>query len=210
MGRVSEGTPATPWTPNPNLDATAALALGDDIVVYVRDGVGNIAQATVHLTPNDGCVGAASLEGSQSQDVSFASDAPSDPVSACGTGDRSVWFSFLPTESGTVQISTSGSGYSTLVSVWPEAQTCDALTTEFACGTNGASVPVQSGVPLLIQVQRSTPGGTGDLQIELIPEPNAAATAGLACVALALLARRAQRAAVAQGLTQNQVQLHRK
>jgi hypothetical protein len=193
MGRVGESTPATVWTSDPNLDASAALALGDDIVVYVRDGVGNVAQTTVHLTPNDGCIGAAILDGAETQDVSFASNAPSDPVSACGTGDRSVWFSFVPTQSGTAQISTSGSGYSTVVSVWPQAQTCAGLTTEVTCGTNGASVPVQQGVPLLVQVQRSTPGGTGDLQIQLTPEPNAAAAAGLACAALAFLARRAHR-----------------
>jgi len=206
MGRVGESTPATAWTTDPNLDAASALALGSDVIVYVRDRVGNVAQTTVHLAPNDGCAGAAILSGSESQDVSFASNAPSDPVSACGIGDRSVWFSFLPTESGTAQISTSGSGYSTVVSVWPQTQTCAGLTTEVACGTNAASVPVQSGVPLLIQVQRSTPGGTGDLQIELIPEPNAGAAAGLACAALALLARRAQRSPGSTSLTRSERQ----
>jgi len=54
MGRVGESTPATPWTADPNLDASAALALGDDIVVYARDDVGNVAQATVHLAPEPG------------------------------------------------------------------------------------------------------------------------------------------------------------
>jgi hypothetical protein len=181
MGRVGENTPATAWTSDPNLDSSAALALGDDVVVYVRDEVGNFANATLHLLANDVCTGASNLDDSESLDVSFATNAPSDPVSACGTGDRSVWFSYLPSASGTAQISTSGSGYSTLVSVWPQAQTCAGLATEVACGTNAASVPVQMGVPLLVQVQRSTPGGTGDLQIQLTPEPNAAAAAGLAC-----------------------------
>ena len=193
MGRVGENTPATAWTSDPNLDASAALALGDDVVVYVRDNVGNVAQATLHLLANDVCSGASNLDGSESLDVSFATNAPSDPVSACGTGDRSVWFSYLPSASGTAQIATSASGYSTVVSVWPQTQTCASLETEIACGTNGVSVPVQRNVPLLVQVQRSTPGGTGALQIQLTPEPNAAAAAGLACAALAFLARRARR-----------------
>jgi len=51
MGRVGEGAPATDWTSDPNLDASAALALGDDVVVYVRDAAGNVGQAVVQLVP---------------------------------------------------------------------------------------------------------------------------------------------------------------
>ena len=142
---------------------------------------------------NDGCAGARFLFGSEIQDVSFATNAPSDPASTCGAGDRSVWFFFMPWNSGTAQISTSGSGYSTVVSVWPVAQTCASLTTEVACGTNGASVPVQQGVPLLVQVRRSAAGGTGSLTIQATPEPNAAAAAGVACGGLACLAHSARR-----------------
>jgi hypothetical protein len=145
------------------------------------------------LPSNDSCAAATFLFGSASQDVSLATDAATDPGSACGAGDRSVWFFFLPEESGTAQISTSGSGYSTVVSVWPLAQTCGALTTEVACGADGGnggsgtSVPVQQGVPLYVQVRRSAPAGTGDLQIQLTPEPDAAAV--VACGVLAFLAR---------------------
>jgi hypothetical protein len=142
---------------------------------------------------NDGCAGARFLFGSENQDVSFATIAPTDPASTCGAGDRSVWFFFLPWNSGTAQISTSGSGYSTVVSVWPVAQTCASLTTEVACGANGASVPVQQGVPLLVQVRRSAAGGTGSLTIQATPEPNAAAAAGVACGGLACLAHSARR-----------------
>ena len=138
---------------------------------------------------NDGCPAATFLFDSAIQDVSLATDVATDPASTCGTGDRSVWFFFLPGESGTAQISTSGSGYSTVVSVWPVAQGCGSLTAEVACGANGVSVPVQQGVPLYVQVRRSTPAGTGDLQIQLTPEPDAAAAIGVACASLALLAR---------------------
>jgi len=197
MGRIGESEPATAWTSDPNLDATAALALGNDLVVHVRDAEGNAAHAAVQLLdpaqlpPNDGCAGAALLAGPSIQDVSLATGAPADPVSACGAGDRSVWFSFVPARTGTAAISTGGSGYSTVVSVWPQAQGCAGLTTEVACGQGGASVPVQAGVPLLVEVQRGTPGGTGDLQVHLTPEPDAGAAAALACAALAWLTRRA-------------------
>ena len=144
------------------------------------------------LPSNDSCAAATFLFDSASQDVSLATDAPTDPASTCGAGDRSVWFFFLPAESGTAQISTSDSGYSTVVSVWPVTQGCGALTTEVACsanGANGTSVPVQKGVPLYVQVRRSTPAGTGDLQIQLTPEPGTAAGAAVACAWLALIAR---------------------
>jgi len=51
MGRVGEGAPATDWTSDPNLDASAALALGDNVLVYVRDAAGNVGQAVVQLVP---------------------------------------------------------------------------------------------------------------------------------------------------------------
>jgi hypothetical protein len=137
---------------------------------------------------NDACTGARFLLGSDSQDVSFATNAATDPTSSCGVGDRSVWFFFVPTSTGTAHISTSGSDYSTLVSVWQVAQTCAALTTEVACGANGASVPVQAGVPLLVQVQRAS-GGGGGLSI-VMPEPGVSAAACVACAGLACLAGR--------------------
>jgi hypothetical protein len=143
--------------------------------------------------PNDECAGAGALLfgslASQSEDVSFATSASTDPASACGAGDRSVWFFFVPPTSGMAQISTAGSGYSTLVSVWQVVQTCAALTTEVGCGAIGASIPVQAGVPLYVQVQRSGSGGTGNLDIAVTPEPSAALVAGVACAGLGCVAR---------------------
>jgi len=148
----------------------------------------HFALGTTVAPDNDACTGARFLLGADSEDVSFATNAATDPASSCGAGDRSVWFFFLPEKTGTAQISTSGSDYSTVVSVWQAAQTCTGLTTEVACGANGASVPVQIGVPLLVQVQR-TGGGGGGLSI-IMPEPDAAAANGLACAGLACLAGR--------------------
>jgi MYXO-CTERM domain-containing protein len=62
-----------------------------------------------------------------------------------------------------------------------------------ACGIDAASVPVEAGVPLLVEVQRGTLQGTADLRIELTPEPDAGAAAVLAWVVLAVLARRIRR-----------------
>lgn len=100
-----------------------------------------------------------------------------------------MWFFVVPQDSGTAQISTAGSGYSAVVSVWQVAQTCAGLTTEDACGANGASIPVPAGVPLFVQVQRSAPGGTGTLDITATPEPSTALAAGVACAGLACVVR---------------------
>ncbi len=72
MARLGANTPTTAWTADPNLNRAEALSLGNDIVVFVRDNVGNVAQATVHLAdpnpagqqPSTGCGCAAGL-GSQ-------------------------------------------------------------------------------------------------------------------------------------------------
>lgn len=189
LGPADQSEPTTAFASDPNLDAAAALAFGGDVAVYVRDDAGHVTRAALHLLANDVCSAAAPLDAAQSLDASFATSAASDPVASCGAGDRSVWFSYLPEASGDAQIATSGSGYPTLISVWQAAPGCGALATEVACGANAASVPVQQGVPLLIQVQRSAPGETGDLEIEIIPEPGAVAGFALACAALAVVAR---------------------
>ena len=51
MGPVGENTATTAWTSGPNLNAAAALALGDMVIVYVRDDVGNVAQSPAIQLP---------------------------------------------------------------------------------------------------------------------------------------------------------------
>ena len=46
-GLSPERLAATGWTSDSNLDLATARALGEEIVVYVRDGNGNLAHATV-------------------------------------------------------------------------------------------------------------------------------------------------------------------
>jgi len=139
---------------------------------------------------NDTCAGARFLLGSEQQDTSFATVDASDPAASCGGGDRSVWFTFFAGASGLAQISTAGSGYGTVVSVWSLQQPCEQLTQEIACGANGASVPVQENTAYRVQVKRSGTAGTGALSIQVTPEPSAAAGCAAALSALAAAARK--------------------
>jgi hypothetical protein len=101
-----------------------------------------------------------------------------------------VWFFFFAAEDGTAQISTAGSGYSTVVSVSPLTTSCDALANEIACGADGASVPVQANTPYRVQIRRGSPGGTGALSVALTtPEPGTALSCAAALGALGLCSR---------------------
>ena len=111
-------------------------------------------------------------------------------LAAPARADTCDWVNSVASWDASLGWSWSNGKYSwTQVSVWPVAETCAALATEVACGAEGASVPVQAGVALYVQVRRSTNAGTGSLQIHLAPEPNAAETAAVACAGLACLAR---------------------
>jgi hypothetical protein len=182
--------------------ATPAFLSNAPSAAEVENAMASLPDASVHwsfvptvsIAPeNDGCVNAISLGGTHN--LVNATSAPTDPVSACGSGDRSVWFTIMPNSSGMVAISTSRSNFGTVVSAWPLAQTCAALTTEIACGRSGASVPVEQGVPLVVQiVQGSTDGREpSNLVIDVAPEPGAVAASGVACVALAYRARTRRR-----------------
>jgi hypothetical protein len=143
---------------------------------------------------NDACSGASFLFPSAEQDVSFATNDPSDPTPSCGTGDRSVWFFFVSYVDGFAQISTAGSGYSTVVSVHPIdplAPLCDPAAVEVACGGGGASVPVQAYTAYRVQVRRSGgSGGTGALRVAVsVPEPSTWLGGVAALAALAQMRR---------------------
>jgi hypothetical protein len=149
---------------------------------------------------NDGCAGASVVSGIV-QDTTFATTAASDPTPSCGTGDRSVWFLVQASESGTASVETTGSDYGTIVSVWPMAQPCSALTTQVACGAGTASWQAEAGQSYRVQITRGSGGGGGSLVgVVSVPEPTSAAwAAGLALLALATgprgtrLRRRARR-----------------
>lgn len=142
--------------------------------------------------PYDSCAGAGYLAASTSLDTSLATVDVSDPASTCGGDDRSVWFTFFATESGTAQISTAGSNYQSVVSVWPMQEICGELTTEVACGANGASIPVEEGTAYRVQVRRSGTTGGSSLSVSVVPEPGATTSAIAALIALATVNRRAR------------------
>jgi hypothetical protein len=191
---------SAPVTVNPQIGLPHPEYFPNASAAFASVGHGSFSPAFVSwsfepgdsTTPaNDSCGAASFLFPSEEQDTSFATADPSDPTPSCGAGDRSVWFFFITTATGTAQISTAGSGYSTIVSVYPLTPTCDASAVEVACGSGGASVPVQAYTAYRVQVRRSGSGGTGALQISVaVPEPSSAGLAGVAALcALAQMRR---------------------
>jgi len=140
---------------------------------------------------NDACAGASALSGI-SQDTTFASTAASDPTPSCGAGDRSVRFLVQAGDSKLASLDTTGSDDGTIVSVWPMAQPCGALTTQLACGAGSATWSAEAGQTYRVQITRGSGGGGSLAAVVSVPEPGAGA-AGAACLALLALARRRAR-----------------
>jgi len=61
LGRVGESEPETGWSATSSFDRATALALGDSVVVYVRDEAGHVAQAEVQLVPEPAGAAAVAL-----------------------------------------------------------------------------------------------------------------------------------------------------
>lgn len=146
---------------------------------------------------NDTCHAAQLVTEVEEQDVSLATNSPADPTSSCGAGDRSVWFLVVAPATGTLRLSTAGSGFATVVSAWPTGEDCDDLVTEVACGAGGAEIPATKGQAYLVQVERAS-GDSGSLHLA-VPEPAAPGVAALA--ALAALGARARRASATSPAT---------
>ena len=79
------------------------------------------------------------------------------------------------------------------MSVYPLTPTCDPNAVEVACGSGGASVPVQAYTAYRVQVRRSGGGGTGALRVSVAaPEPSSACFAGVAMLAALAQMRRSR------------------
>lgn len=133
--------------------------------------------------PNDACAGATAI-GAAAQDVSTATAAASDPTPTCGDGDRSVWFLMQAEADGLASISTTGSDYATIVSVWPMAQACGALTTQLACGNGSAVLSVEAGETYRVQVTRASGSTSGLVVTTFVPEPAGAMSFAAAALTL--------------------------
>jgi hypothetical protein len=162
----------------------------------------------VAFAPNDACVEStivadvAALQFGDTQNTRLATSDPDDPTPGCGTGSdgATVWYSFVATDNRTIQVSTAGSSYDTVVSVWEgsEAQ-CGALATQVACNDDldvGVQVSLAefdsvAGTSYLVQVGARNVGAGGDLVLA-IPEPGGGWLAAAALASLAWLKRRAR------------------
>lgn len=70
---------------------------------------------------------------SETIDVGSATSAPDDPSSSCGGQGPSVWYDFTPDSAGRYAISTEGSSYDTLVTVYTGSR---GALSEVACNDN--------------------------------------------------------------------------
>jgi len=127
------------------------------------DGGGNLVLSASMVPPpaNDNCASPTAIGAvpfAEELDTLGATTEVSDPVNSCSgsTGNRSVWYSVTPTFSGKLGVSTQGSDYDTVVSVY--TGTCGALT-EVACdndsgyqNTSIVNFDVTSGTTYLIRV----------------------------------------------------------
>jgi hypothetical protein len=141
-----------------------------------------LAPMRLHAQPsNDDCstpTVVTSLPYASSEDTSSATTAHSDPILCFSiTQDlASVWYSFTPSTSGTIQIDTSGSNYKTDVSVWTGS--CGSLTQVYcdAFGAASRTLDVTAATTYLIEVTayeyNHVNGGALTLSLSAVPTPS--------------------------------------
>jgi hypothetical protein len=108
---------------------------------------GNLKATAAVLTPaNDQCAGAIAMaEGTPYGVNTVNASSTGDPKPVCQPGfGNGVWYSFTPTLSGVLQLSTCGSDFDTVIQVYTGA-TCGALT-PLAGGCNDDAGPVCESV----------------------------------------------------------------
>ncbi len=160
----------------------------------------------VAFAPNDLCLestivdDASSLDFSDTQDTTLATADGSDPTPACGMGadGATVWYSFFASENRTILVSTAGSDYDTVVSVWEGSEdSCGSLDMPVACNddfddgevTSLAEFDAVAGTAYLIQVGARNAGAGGELVLQ-VPEPRTELLAATALLVALLMRRR--------------------
>jgi hypothetical protein len=140
---------------------------------YCDGGNGGLLQFTVTAVvppSNDECAGATvagTLPFTNSVDTRSATSSPSDPPS-CSGSSNTVWYSFTPSISGSVQVDTSGSDYCASVSAYTGV--CGALTQLdcfYGCYSGNNLLHVTAGVPILLEVADAYGGDGGHLAFQL-------------------------------------------
>ena len=162
------------------------------------------------FAPNDACLTPAYVPGDSpvpwvaALDTTVATAADSDPATSCSgfALGSTVWYTLTLDEAGPVSISTDGSDYDTIVSVWLASEGCGDLVTEVACDDDGgegvqseAVFDAEAGVTYVVQIGAFNGGDGGNLQVSVVPEPGPVAALTAAFAVLAVL-RRGRRARV--------------
>ncbi len=145
--------------------ATGAAKTPLDALPSVASDPQTAAALPDYCTSPQPIIGASPILVTASQ-TSAATTSPGDPAMGCGASSNSntLWYRIVPAQSGTMVVSTCGSDYDTVLAVWKGS--CGALVSlgcsdDSACGLGSTlGVPVEAGVPYLIEVADfSTPGG---------------------------------------------------
>jgi subtilisin family serine protease len=108
-----------------------------------------------------------------------ATTSASDPVSKCGCANNggSLWYRITPSESGTVEVDTTGSGYQTALSVYAghcgalRSMVCDDVTTNF---DSHVSFAAKAGTSYYVEVASLCGALSGILDLDVVvPGPRA-------------------------------------
>lgn len=121
----------------------------------------NLAITQIITPGNDECANATVINSNnfaETIDASTATTGAGDPVTICGgqVHNGSVWYTFTPVSSGTVDIETCGSNYDTVLALWSgscgslTAVTCDDDTCSVASQISGQAV--NAGTTYFIEI----------------------------------------------------------
>ena len=179
-------------------------------------GPSAFAEVTVDVQSlaNDPCatpitLSTSSLPFSQLVDATIASADPSDPsTDTCrnplaDNDGATLWYRYTPKSSGRVALSTLGSDYDTVLSVWNDAPGCGSLDQNppVACNDDAPGstqsqleFDAQLGSSYLVMIGNYDGGSGGRLRFD-VPEPRAALLGAAALGTLAALLRRRSRRA---------------
>lgn len=138
---------------------------------------GNLELHVSYVPPaNDNCSSAillTNLDNTQTQTALNGTVEPGEPVPGCVAGIYdTVWYQFVPAQTGVVTLSTAGSDYDTVMGVY--TGTCGALT-PLACDddepgvktvTSALALNVTAGVTYYVQVGAYSVTGGGSMRLE--------------------------------------------
>ncbi|MGE3321080.1 MAG: hypothetical protein AB7K52_02345 [Phycisphaerales bacterium] len=127
----------------------------------------------VGVAGNDDCAGAIEVAAG---DFPFdTTTATNDTAGTCGASGTSpdIWFSFLPTETGSLLVNTCGSGYDTVLSAYDSCGGVSLVCNDDFCGLQSQIiVPVTQDVRVFIRVSGFAGSvGTGTLHVEFLTPP---------------------------------------